>query len=167
MRPLFSAMLLLPCLAVPALGQTSPSAVAPSVVAPSVVSPNAVSKTANGPHARMTWEQRFQMANVSHDGHLTPDQAKTGYQTIARHFADIDTGGKGFITQDDIRAWHKQLRTAPRPAPEEKLKPRHAFQRRSSDQPALKASATEVVPRPTSTVGPDTPTRQAGIASPG
>ncbi len=157
MRPLFSAMLLLPCLAVPALGQGSPSAVPPTTG----------TQSTNAPHARVTWEQRFQMANVSHDGHLTPDQAKAGYQTIARHFADIDTGGKGFITQDDIRAWHKQLRAAHKPSPEEKLKPRHAFQRRSSDQPTLKASSTEVVPRPTSTVGPDTPTRQAGIASPG
>lgn len=83
------------------------------------------------PHTRMTWEQRFAQANTSHDGHLTAEQANAGYKTIARHFHEIDADAKGYVTEDDVRAWHKTQRTAHRPpAPESRsLQPQHAFQR--------------------------------------
>ncbi|HXT82601.1 MAG TPA: hypothetical protein VN702_23775 [Acetobacteraceae bacterium] len=63
-------------------------------------------------HTHMSWQQRFEHANTSHDGHLTLEQAKTGYKSVARHFSEIDTAGHGYVTQDDIRAWHKQRRAA-------------------------------------------------------
>jgi hypothetical protein len=79
-------------------------------------------------HPRMTWEQRFQDANKAHDGRLTLEEAKAGYKTIARHFQEIDTSGKGFVTENDIRAWHavaKERHHADKqPDP---LRPRPAF----------------------------------------
>lgn len=79
-------------------------------------------------HTRMTWEQRFQEANKAHDGRLTLEEAKSSYKTIARHFQEIDTSGKGFVTENDIRAWRavaKEKRHADKqPDP---LRPRHAF----------------------------------------
>ena len=61
-------------------------------------------------HHRMTWEQRFEKANVTHDGHLTMDQARTGYPTLARHFSAVDQDHKGYVTEDDIRAYNKAQR---------------------------------------------------------
>ena len=62
-------------------------------------------------HPHLTMQQRFEQANVTHDGHLTADQAKTGYKSIARHFAAIDQDKKGYITEADIRAFDKTQRT--------------------------------------------------------
>jgi len=61
-------------------------------------------------HKHQSMEQQFQRANVTHDGHLTLDQAKSGYKTIARHFAAIDQDKKGYITEADIRAYYKTQR---------------------------------------------------------
>jgi len=58
-------------------------------------------------HHRLTWEQHFQQANVTHDGHLTLEQARSGYPVLARHFAAIDQDHKGYVTEDDIRAYNK------------------------------------------------------------
>jgi hypothetical protein len=41
---------------------------------------------------------------------MTLDQAKTGYKSIARHFAAVDQDKKGYITEDDIRAYYKTQR---------------------------------------------------------
>ena len=75
----------------------------------------AASSTAKS-HAGPTMEQRFTSANTAHDGHLTLDQAKAGYPTIARHFDAIDRDKKGYVTRDDIRAYYKTQRTLHRPA---------------------------------------------------
>ena len=71
----------------------------------------ATSTTTKPANAHHTMDQRFQQANVTHDGHLTADQAKTGYKSIARHFAAIDLDKKGYITEADIRAFDKTQRT--------------------------------------------------------
>jgi hypothetical protein len=62
-------------------------------------------------HTHLTMDQRFQLANVTHDGHLTEEQAQAGYKSIARHFAAIDKDKKGYITEDDIRAYNKTQHT--------------------------------------------------------
>jgi hypothetical protein len=62
-------------------------------------------------HKRLTMEQHFQQANVTHDGHLTEEQAQTGYKSIAKNFAAIDKDKKGYVTEDDIRAYHKMQHT--------------------------------------------------------
>ena len=74
----------------------------------------AASSTAES-RADQTMEQRFASANTAHDGHLTLDEAKAGYPTIARHFDAIDRDKKGYVTQDDIRAYYKTQRTLHRP----------------------------------------------------
>jgi len=53
--------------------------------------------TTHPKHPRQTLEQHFQNANVTHDGHLTLDQA-------------IDRDNKGYVTEDDIRAYNKTQR---------------------------------------------------------
>jgi hypothetical protein len=82
LTPLLAATLL----ALPALAQTA--AAAPK-------------------HTRLTMTQRFEQANTTHDGHLTLEQAKAGYKSVARHFAEIDADKKGYVTEDDIRAYNK------------------------------------------------------------
>jgi hypothetical protein len=59
----------------------------------------------------MTLHQRFEQANTTHDGHLTLDQAHAGYKSIARHFDAIDRDKKGYVSEDDIRAYYKTQRT--------------------------------------------------------
>src|ERR1700744_4904804 len=66
--------------------------------------------------AHQTMEQRFTSADTAHDGHLTLDEAKAGYPTVARHFDAIDKDKKGYVTQDDIRAYYKTQRTLHRQA---------------------------------------------------
>lgn len=95
---------------------------------------------------RMAWKDRFAQANTSHDGHLTLEQAKRGYVTVARHFAQIDRGNKGYVTQDDIAAWHTAQRAARRrsPASAETAQPRSAILRKS--EPSDGSNAVSVKP---------------------
>ena len=80
-------------------------------------------------HVRQTWEQHFVQANATHDGHLTPVEAKDGFPLVAKHFEDIDADHKGYVTQNDIRAWRIMKKAAHRLThpPEDKLKPRNAM----------------------------------------
>jgi hypothetical protein len=95
-------------LGAPAYAQTAPSA---PTATPATATPATATPAAGKPaHQRTTMDQRFTKANTSHDGHLTLVQAKAGYPTVARHFVDIDTTKKGYITEADIRAWEKAER---------------------------------------------------------
>ena len=95
-------------IALPALAQPAPQKAAPPAAAPSPAS----SKASAAPvqHHRMTMNERFAKANTTHDGHLTLAQAKAGYPTVARHFTEIDTAKKGYVTEDQIHAWEKAER---------------------------------------------------------
>ncbi len=65
--------------------------------------------------ARGGFRQKFEAANVTHDGHLTREQSEAaGMRGIVKRFDEIDVGKKGFITMEDVRAWH-QARAAARP----------------------------------------------------
>jgi len=99
---LYLPLAALALLAMPAYAQTTPPAAAPAPA--SAPAPKAAAPVA---HPHLTMEQRFANANTTHDGHLTADQAKAGYPTVARHFEAIDVAKKGFITEDDIHAWEK------------------------------------------------------------
>jgi hypothetical protein len=66
--------------------------------------------TAKPVHTRLTLEQHFEQANTTHDGHLTLEQAQAGYKSVARHFEAIDQDKKGYITEEDILAYHKTQR---------------------------------------------------------
>jgi hypothetical protein len=61
-------------------------------------------------HAHQGITQRFEQANTTHDGHLTLEQAQAGYKSVARHFSAIDRDKKGYITEDDIKAYYKGQR---------------------------------------------------------
>lgn len=63
---------------------------------------------------RITWQEHFARANLAHDGHLTLAEAKGGYVTIARHFDEIDSSHKGYITEDDVKTWRAARRAAHR-----------------------------------------------------
>jgi hypothetical protein len=50
---------------------------------------------------------KFQRANTSHDGHLTLAQAQQAHwMDVVAHFAAIDTAKRGYVTFNDIIAWH-------------------------------------------------------------
>jgi hypothetical protein len=89
--------------------------------------------------ARQTREQHFSGANLAHDGHLTAAEAKGGYADVARHFEDIDVEHKGYVTENDIRAWEVVRKAGRRlmKAPEDKLRPRSAVQRTFPDFPTM------------------------------
>jgi len=67
---------------------------------------------ASRPHdhdARMmqTWQQRFDAANTTHDGHLTLAQAQAaGMKPVVKHFGAIDIQNRGYVTLNEIMAWH-------------------------------------------------------------
>ena len=108
-------------------------------------------------HPKITWEQHFATANTAHDGHLTIEQARTGYQSLFKHFAEIDVGGKGFVTVDDVKNWHKQQRAQHQPAPDNKLRPRNAFQPSTGAFPAIRASSPATIPGTPRVYGPEAP----------
>jgi hypothetical protein len=56
-------------------------------------------------HGRQSAGEHFADANTTHDGHLTLDQASSGYKSIAKSFSQIDTSHHGYVTMDDIKAW--------------------------------------------------------------
>jgi hypothetical protein len=80
---LHHALLLIPLMTAPVLAQT---------VAPEH-------------HGRKSAADHFADANTTHDGHLTLDQATTGYKSLAKSFSQIDVQHHGYITMDDIKAW--------------------------------------------------------------
>ncbi len=100
-----------------------------------VIQPALADEAAPSKRTHMSWEERFTQANTSNDGHLTIEQAKLGYKTVARHFQDIDTDGKGFVTENDIRAWHAMQKAARHnQGADDPLRPRPAFNRFAPDQ---------------------------------
>ncbi len=112
-------------LAVPAVAQTMPSTPAPAP-APSAAatSPDAAANHGHARHGYLTLDKRFQMANTTHDGHLTLDQARSAevMHMVAGNFDAIDKDHKGYVTEDDIRAWYKARRAAHRHAAEDATK---------------------------------------------
>ncbi len=73
------------------------------------------------PHRHyISLDQRFEMANTTHDGHLTADQARNSpaMHTVSENFQAIDKDHHGFVTEDDIRTWYKARRAARRQAKE-------------------------------------------------
>lgn len=65
---------------------------------------------------RQSLQQRFDEANITHDGKLTLDQAKAARLTrVATNFDAIDTGRRGFVTMDDIHTYNRAQRAARKP----------------------------------------------------
>ncbi len=64
-------------------------------------------------HPRKTFRDRFEAANTTHDGRLTLDQAQAAnMHGVAQHFTEMDADKKGYITLQDVRAWHLAHRAA-------------------------------------------------------
>jgi hypothetical protein len=59
----------------------------------------------------MTFRQRFEAANTTHDGRLTLDQARAArLRAIVRNFTAIDRDNKGYITRRDVVAYRRTVR---------------------------------------------------------
>ncbi len=55
---------------------------------------------------RLHGKAKFDAANVTHDGRLTPDQAQAAnWRPVVKHFQEIDADHKGYVTFQDIKAW--------------------------------------------------------------
>ena len=66
--------------------------------------------------AHRTLQERFDEANVTHDGHLTLERARSKMPAVARDFAAIDTDGKGYVTVEQIKDHSRAARAARRAA---------------------------------------------------
>ncbi len=111
-------MRLLPALAAALLISTAAAAQpdAPPPPPPGMGGPNMQGGPGGpgGPHMNM--RQRFEAANVTHDGRLTREQAEAaGLRGILRNFDQIDMDRKGYVTLQDLRAF-AQARRAQRGA---------------------------------------------------
>jgi hypothetical protein len=136
----FVSFLLLPALSLPAL--SSPVWTSPAWAADP---PKPAAAPAHA--ARQTWQQHFTQANLAHDGHLTLEEARGGYADVGRHFEDIDADHKGYVTENDIRAWRVMRKAAHRLAkpPEEKLRPRTAVHRADPDFRTIMVSGKQSI----------------------
>lgn len=65
------------------------------------------------PTPRRTLLQRFEAANVTHDGKLTRAQAEAGgLDRVVAHFDAIDVRRKGYVTMDDLHSYARARRAA-------------------------------------------------------
>ena len=83
-----------------------------TAIAQQALTPPAPASSTDAPIRRMTVRERFALANTTHDGRLTLEQAKTGFPAMARLFDVIDKDRKGYITMDDIKAYYDARRAA-------------------------------------------------------
>ncbi len=63
--------------------------------------------TPKTPPAGNPLAERFAKANVTNDGHLTPEQAANHMPVVAKEFKAIDTQQKGYVTLEEIRAFRQ------------------------------------------------------------
>ncbi|MBV9786057.1 MAG: hypothetical protein JO264_19825 [Acidisphaera sp.] len=86
---------------------TSPATPTPQLSPPPATGTTAPHRTAPR-HTRRSMQERFDAANTTHDGHLTQQQAQDGHMiAVARHFSEIDTDHKGYVTIDDLHAYNR------------------------------------------------------------
>ena len=94
-------------------GAATPGSGAAAVPGTEQVAPSATTTTRR---RGRSLQDRFDAANVTHDGHLTLEQARSKMPSVARDFAAIDTDNKGYVTVDQIRDHAKTTRAARRAA---------------------------------------------------
>ena len=61
---------------------------------------------------RQQFLKRFNAADSNGDGKLTRDEAKSGMPGVYKHFDDIDSAKKGYVTVEDIAEYGAQRRAA-------------------------------------------------------
>lgn len=91
----FAVLLALAVAALPVCAQTLPAG-PPGVPADAPARP------------RLTLDERFAIANTTHDGRLTLEQARSKLPAVAHRFAAIDTANQGYVTLDQIKAYRRQ-----------------------------------------------------------
>ncbi len=103
-------------------GQTPGPGATTTPAAPGIAAPAqpAAAGTAATPRHRRTQQERFDEANITHDGHLTLAQAQAspphGWNMVVKNFAVIDSTHKGYVTMDDLHAYRSQKSKAARAA---------------------------------------------------
>ena len=117
MRWIFAAAFLLSTAAAQAATPLTGTTGATGSVAPPAATEQTAPATADAPAPkahkhRRSMQEHFDAANTTHDGHLTLEQAKEGFPSVARDFDAIDTTHKGYVTVDDIKAHRKAARAA-------------------------------------------------------
>jgi len=108
----------------PGPGTAAPMTPAPMNQAPMATAPAAGMPAATGAAPRTgrhrTQQDKFDAANVTHDGHLTLAQAQAaapmGWPMVVKNYDKIDVTHKGFVTMDDIHAYNRAKRAARRAA---------------------------------------------------
>ena len=107
----FATLALFAAAAIPVAAQTAPPA-APAAAQPA---------HQHAKRTHLSLEKRFEEANTTHDGHLTRDQASASklMRTVSENFDAVDKDHKGYVTEDDIRAWYKARREARKHAKEQ------------------------------------------------
>lgn len=109
--PLLSVLVALPAAAQQLSPLTGTTAAPPDTSVGTGITPTPRANSARRP--RMSAHDRFETANTTHDGKLTRDQAEAGHMPrVARNFDAIDTGHRGYVTEDDIRAYNRSQRAA-------------------------------------------------------
>ncbi len=113
---LIAALTALSFAAIPALAQTPLTGTtgAPTT-APMPAGPAVVAATHHAARRHATMQERFDEANVTHDGRLTPEQARAKMPAISRDFDVIDADHDGTVTIDEVKA-HAAARRAARKA---------------------------------------------------
>jgi Ca2+-binding EF-hand superfamily protein len=53
-------------------------------------------------------QERFLAADKNGDGQLSREEAKSGMPRVSERFEEIDAGGKGFVTLNDLKAHFAQ-----------------------------------------------------------
>jgi hypothetical protein len=100
--------------AAPPPADQAPAAPAPLVApnpAPAVPAPAVPAKPPRPVKPRLTFAQRFDAANTTHDGRLTLDQARAAHMyALSRRFDAIDADHKGYVTSQDIVAYRKAMK---------------------------------------------------------
>jgi hypothetical protein len=103
-----------------AWGQTPLTGTTGSIGSPTVATPGSeqVAPPAGtaSPRRGRSLQDRFDAANVTHDGHLTMEQARSKMPSVARDFSAMDTDNKGYVTIEQIRDHAKAVRAARRAA---------------------------------------------------
>ena len=106
---------------------SSPRSAVPAVMTPSTPAAGASSAAPSSAPAttstrtRRSMDERFAAANTTHDGKLTLEQARVGrLRAVARDFDQIDTGKRGYVTLEEIKAHQSAQRAARRAAREQK-----------------------------------------------
>ena len=95
-------------------GPLGGAAPAPAL-APPAAAPSAGPASAARGGRRTRFEQRFAAANTTSDGKLTKEQAQAAHmRLVVRHFDEIDSAHKGYVTVDDLRAYRRTQAAARR-----------------------------------------------------